>query len=547
MQKPEQKSAEEQEVKEAEFLRLQELAVSEVVEPTREKTRYQVAKEVMASEKYLELYRGVKEFIGSMESSPEFHLVDMESGIRHKEKAELYVEFIDLFSCRIVADIVHDEKSSIEKVRMLLFAHFDSAYGGGFIQTQHSISNSKIALNNGYKKASADHWLRSIQGTTAGNLLREMFSEVAEDDTEQVLAAVWDFAGAPTINMEEVMTDEGTTVDDFVYSDKAQYWMEDNWPWFGVWLAKATGFNQLKIEDDNVGVLKEIGLSFKDGRFVHQFDETEDPKLKKEIDEAFLEGQKMRQAHEARIEDAKQALERKEAEDNAELIEHYWSEAFRAQEQVNMREFLEMDDIEVPPMPEMTQEQKEKLVKYGYRPFYIPEVTEDDYPAHIIKPDWTMSPIMGRFPELQNKSGWRFMEIIEKPSKLESYPNDLLMKDLGINSRFEHPHSGGMSDLASDLLPRIAERLKLSSDDVKLPTVQEWNFLANYMNYIRFREVEALPDLGSTNASEWTRNVFRDYALIVGDTTSGGLEYVYDAVRQNFHSQVGFRTIVEFD
>ena len=201
--------------------------------------------------------------------------------------------------------------------------------------------------------------------------------------------------------------------------------------------------------------------------------------------------------------------------------------------------------VEVPEPPALNRTQRRALKKYGFMVLYVPALDEIRYPEHMIRSAWGQY-----FIERIPLSGqWVAFEMIVKPDYSDVYPSDQLMADIGIKTRFAHPHSGkGEGDDIVDILPKIARKLSLKDgQQVQLSTAETWNFVANLFNWLTANTALTLPDLGSTLSWEWTANCSgRRLRLIVGARAYGGLAGVHRHWRDDPLGGVGFRVLVAF-
>lgn len=201
--------------------------------------------------------------------------------------------------------------------------------------------------------------------------------------------------------------------------------------------------------------------------------------------------------------------------------------------------------VKVPEPPKLNRRQTRAFRKYGFRLFFLPAIGEDRYPAHIIKPAWGKYLDVGQIERIPLPSRWVPVETIVKPDwSAGHYPDDRLMRDIGLSTRFGHPHSGKGEgdDIVEDILPKIAGKLGLPPESVMLLSAEEVNFLGTFWNWLRMNRGENLPDLGSTNSWEWVRNSFgSDLRLVVGARAHEGLACVHRRWHDGRHDGVGFR------
>lgn len=197
-------------------------------------------------------------------------------------------------------------------------------------------------------------------------------------------------------------------------------------------------------------------------------------------------------------------------------------------------------DCVVPPInPRLTDIQRESLRRFHLRLFFIPAIAEEQFPSGFVRLGGLYSAAPARRP-LSGK--WVAVEMITTPewNDPDDYLCDWLVRDINLKSRFgvswDDLHQGG-------LLAKIAKMTGFPKKRVRLPTVEEFNFLGNLMNWLRAnRNDDHLPVLGSTNSWEWTENVLEpNDCLVVGHCDHGGLAGVGGRLRSDRVSNIGFR------
>ncbi|MBU2509576.1 MAG: hypothetical protein ABII13_02415 [Patescibacteria group bacterium] len=199
--------------------------------------------------------------------------------------------------------------------------------------------------------------------------------------------------------------------------------------------------------------------------------------------------------------------------------------------------------VEVPPLRRLTPKQKKSLTKFGFMLVYISEITEAEYPASFVKPDWGSYITASSIERMPLKGAWVAVETIRKSDRddLEGYPDDRLLTALGRNSRFRTSHDC----LTSELLVKIAKTTGFPKKGTGLPTVEQWNFVANLFNWLREHRGLDLPDLGSTRSWEWCQNVCgSERRLLVGRSARGGLADVSYGWRALRSGRISFRVLV---
>ncbi len=193
--------------------------------------------------------------------------------------------------------------------------------------------------------------------------------------------------------------------------------------------------------------------------------------------------------------------------------------------------------VEVPEPPKLNRRQRHNLQEYGFSLFFIPAITEDQYPVHIVKPDWSRveSDKAERIPLLGK---WVAFECQIR-----------LVEELGFRSRLGVPYIKGlgveMDDVAFDLLPMISKKLGFNPDRAKLPSVEILNFMAYFMNWIRENTGLRCPDLTKNPHWEMCQNTYRDQGYILVCGRGGGNDVSFVGVHDE-NPNVSFRSMVVF-
>ncbi|MSR85129.1 hypothetical protein EXS71_01680 [Candidatus Uhrbacteria bacterium] len=198
---------------------------------------------------------------------------------------------------------------------------------------------------------------------------------------------------------------------------------------------------------------------------------------------------------------------------------------------------------EVPSVPLLSKRQRAAFRRFGLRQLFVPALEETAYPASFVKPAWGKYLDAASIERKPLSGIWVAIETIQKPEWNDpaGYLNDRLAEKLALKARFkatwDQLHQGG-------LLAKVAQLMSFPKTRVRLPSVEEWNFLANLMNWLRTNRGEALPDLGSTNSWEWCENVYRsDGRLFVGGREYGGLAHVYSQLPGRPVDGITFRVL----
>ena len=226
-------------------------------------------------------------------------------------------------------------------------------------------------------------------------------------------------------------------------------------------------------------------------------------------------------------------------------VQTFWT---RAWAEILGDKLMQDRKIVVPPLPNMKAKMKIAITgSFGWWiPIFLPaNLTEADYPAEFVKPDWgkylkesdiQRRPLLGR---------WVMVETISKPNwdDPNGYGNgdDPLANVLELtNRRF----NVSWNRIHETHLPETAKLLGLSKKAVRLPTAEEWNLIGNLFLWLNRHRNTTLPDIGSTNSWEWCENAYGDVVrLVVGNRGDGGLGDVVDRWRDGACDDVGFRVL----
>lgn len=199
--------------------------------------------------------------------------------------------------------------------------------------------------------------------------------------------------------------------------------------------------------------------------------------------------------------------------------------------------------VDVPAAPALTKQQKRAFRKFRIRLIFIPAITEDQFPASFVKPNRGKYLTASQVERRSLPGRWVAVETIAKPNYDDpnGYPNDALGEAVGLETRFkvsyDDLHTGG-------LLARMAAEAHLPKKETRLPTVEESNWIANLMNWLRTNQQEDLPDFGSTNSWEWTTNACESaYRCIVGRHENGGLDAVHGSWHGSRRDHIAFRVL----
>ncbi|MEO5927768.1 MAG: hypothetical protein ABIP96_03820 [Patescibacteria group bacterium] len=198
--------------------------------------------------------------------------------------------------------------------------------------------------------------------------------------------------------------------------------------------------------------------------------------------------------------------------------------------------------IAVPTVPVLTETQVKSLDRFGFMLVFIPNISEEQYPACFVKPAWSEYLNVERIKHEPLEGQWVAIETIAKPDCDDDadYAEDRLMVAVRHDKRLHTSHNA----LTGGLLERVAKATGFPKKGTRLPTAEEWNFVGNLFNWLREHRSMSLPDLGSTNAWEWCQNTYTSVSqLIVGNAALGGLADVDDGWYGHGHDGIGFRVL----
>ena len=212
-----------------------------------------------------------------------------------------------------------------------------------------------------------------------------------------------------------------------------------------------------------------------------------------------------------------------------------------------LTEFLGFE-VMVPEPPTFNQRQRRLLKKMKLRVIFLPDESDEKLAALKVKSNWSRYLTVDNIERIALPGKWVAYEVIPKPNYGDGkYADDKLMAAIGLDSRFNHPHSGKGEgdDLEGDILPKVAAVLAPLGGKVILQSAEEFNFLGNFLNWLREKTGEDFPDLGATDSWEWCRNSCGvHYRLIVGGRGRGGLSAVCCVWRNGRSIHIAFRVLV---
>lgn len=232
------------------------------------------------------------------------------------------------------------------------------------------------------------------------------------------------------------------------------------------------------------------------------------------------------------------------------LMGKNWKSALHAWMQEVMDAFLGFH-VDVPEPLTLNRNQRRLLKKYGLWLFFVPAVEESLYPTHMIKLDWNRCLSGTGVQPLSLPGCWIAFEIIQKPNYEDGkYPDDKLMVEIGMETRFVHPYSdkGEGDDLVVDILPKAAKELAPLGGTTRIQSARVFNFMGNLFNWLSKYTEDSFPDLGATNSVEWCEERYGSQnALIVGDSAHRGLSHVYYYWCDCRYTHIAFRFLVQFE
>lgn len=194
---------------------------------------------------------------------------------------------------------------------------------------------------------------------------------------------------------------------------------------------------------------------------------------------------------------------------------------------------------EVTPFPRLTGHQHDVLNTLPFRCFYIPRISERDYPSCFIPITWNQGLESIHCQHLPLVAGWRAIETVgQAPGRPVQYVNDMIARRVNLTHRFKFTARD-----VGHLCRGIAKNLRFPPQMVLLPSVEERNFLGNVMTWLSTQRGERLPDLGNMLANEWCRN---SYASKGSQLTAGcgGLARIDRHLADKKARGTGFRTII---
>ncbi len=199
--------------------------------------------------------------------------------------------------------------------------------------------------------------------------------------------------------------------------------------------------------------------------------------------------------------------------------------------------------VEVPPVPKLTDKQVKSLKKFGFMLVYEPAITEAQYPAGFVKPNWG-EPFRGgsNIEHLPLVSQWVAVETITQPNygDPKDYAEDVLMAAVKHPKRFATSYR----ELMGGLLARIAKTTGFPKKGTRLLSVEERSFIGSMFNWLREHRQMDLPDLASARSWEWCANAYGSGGrFIAGYSDRGGLADVSYYCLDRHYDSFGFRVL----
>ncbi len=202
--------------------------------------------------------------------------------------------------------------------------------------------------------------------------------------------------------------------------------------------------------------------------------------------------------------------------------------------------------VEVPPLPHLRPKTVVAICEYKFAVIFLPAISETEYPYDFIKPKWRQYYCQPRIKRWPLPGRWVLVETIKKPDWNEpgGYgigDADPLARALGLETRFGH----SWDVLTETYLPKAAGILGVPENSTRHPSAEEWNLVANRLNWLRTKQNEPWPDQGSTHSREWCENACKyDGRVVIGHATYDGLANVHGLQRDKVDADIGFRVLV---
>lgn len=203
--------------------------------------------------------------------------------------------------------------------------------------------------------------------------------------------------------------------------------------------------------------------------------------------------------------------------------------------------------IKIPRLPKKYGSAYRLLNDLGFSMFFLPKITEADYPQSFAKTKWGE---MGLDHEVEIQhcplpGRWVAVESVGKPNWAESQSygagQDPLAQYLGLPSRF----ADSWQRIKRVHLFRLAKQLKVKAKFVRFPTIEEWNLIHNLFLWFNEKYQAGFPDLSETNSWEWCENSCGPQGkLIVGGRRNGVIPAVHGYWAHQGRMSIGWRSVV---
>ncbi len=214
-----------------------------------------------------------------------------------------------------------------------------------------------------------------------------------------------------------------------------------------------------------------------------------------------------------------------------------------------LERFLEQK-LTVPEPPIVSAAGRQLMEEMQLRMIFLPDLSHSVLDMLNERLEWER--IVVSLPEQFRLPGkWVAYEVIPKAGYMAGrYFNDGLMKSIDVESRFRHPYTSGSADddLITSILPKVRIILKPLGGRVMLQSAEEFNFVGNFLNFLREQTGENFTNLGDSDSWEYCRNkTSSNEPLLVGSRMDGGLKVVGKCQSHIRSSRIAFRFLVAFD
>lgn len=202
-------------------------------------------------------------------------------------------------------------------------------------------------------------------------------------------------------------------------------------------------------------------------------------------------------------------------------------------------------DVALSAFPRLKDKTTEAARVYRAVPIAFPKgFSEDDYPSDWIKPAWGRYVSESQISKRRTTDRWVVVETIDScnwnDQKGYGKGSDPLGKALGLSSRFRV----SFDDFMGTQRKEIAKLWGCKTQQVRLPSLREWNIVAQVLLELSKRHGTDFANWGESQSWEWCSDKYSSgRRLLAGARDYGGLSAVHYDWSGHRDDAVGFRAL----